>query len=86
VTGSRYNAKREVPAAGPRKAPVTPVPGVTFHDLRPGDRVRVTISGRTGVILRRCQQTRDGWIIEWDEPRFSVERGRVAWANLEPEA
>jgi protein involved in polysaccharide export with SLBB domain len=67
-----------------RKPPVSPVPGVTFYDLRPGDRVRVTISGVTGVIDRRCKNRRDGWIVRWDEPRFGVTEGRVAWPNLEP--
>lgn len=69
-----------------RNAPITPVPGVTFHDVRPGDRVRVSISGRTGTIVKRCAHKRDGWIVKWDEPVFGVTEGRVAWANLEPAA
>lgn len=74
-----------------RKAPRSPVPGVTFYDLRPGDRVVVPISGRTGVIVRRTTHRRDGclvriaWIVKWDEPLFGVTEGRVAWANLAPE-
>ena len=68
----------------PRKPPISPVPGVTFHDLRPGDWVMVTISGRLGKIVRRCAQKRDGWIVAWDEPLYGIVSGRVAWANLEP--
>lgn len=67
-----------------RKPPTNPVPGVTFYDLRPGDRVIVPLSGRTGVIARRCAHKRDGWVVTWDEPVFGVTEGRVAWANLEP--
>jgi hypothetical protein len=70
----------------PRKQPVQPLGerGPTFYDLRPGDRVQVTGSGRTGTIVRRCTHKRDGWLVRWDEPVFGVEEGRVAWANLAP--
>lgn len=69
-----------------RKLPVQPLGpnGPTFHDLRPGDRVTVPRSGRTGVIVKRCAPKSDGWIVAWDEPMFGCERSRVAWPNLEP--
>jgi len=69
-----------------RKPPEQPFgsKGPTFHDLRPGDRVRVVGTERTGVVVSRCKPRRDGWIVRWDEPLFGVEQGRVAWANLEP--
>ncbi len=50
--------------------------------LKPGDRVRVTISGRTGVVVKRNYK-RTGWLIRWDEPVFGVTEGRVVGANLE---
>lgn len=58
--------------------------GPTFHDFKPGDPVRVPISGRTGTIVKRCATRRDGWVVRWDEPLFGVTEGRVAWSNLEP--
>ncbi len=68
-----------------RKPPVVPFSGgPTLHDLRVGDKVRVTLSGRTGTVLSRCKQKRDGWVVSWDEPVFGRTQGRVAWANLEP--
>lgn len=67
-----------------RRAPITPVPGVTLHDFRVGDRIIVPISGRTGTIDRRCKQPRDGWIVRWDEPVFGVTEGRVAIPNMAP--
>lgn len=67
----------------PRRPPRNPVPGIVFHDLRVGDRVRVTISGRTGTIVRRLDR-HNGFRVRWDEPVFGVIEGRVAWSNLEP--
>jgi hypothetical protein len=51
-------------------------------DLRPGERVVVEQSGRTGTLVRRCTPRRDGWIVRWDEPMFGVAEGRVATQNL----
>lgn len=53
------------------------------RDWRPGDHVKVTISGRTGTLVSRCKVARDGWIVKWDEPMFGVESGRVSIPNLE---
>lgn len=52
-------------------------------DLKPGDRVRVVLSGRTGTLVSRRMPRRDGWNVRWDQPMFGVEVGRVATANLE---
>lgn len=70
-----------------RKPPSQPLgpKGPTFHDFHIGDRVVVPMSGRTGVIVKRCASKRDGWIVAWDAPMFGVTQGRVAWANLAPE-
>lgn len=70
-----------------RKPPVTPLGprGPVFHDFREGDHVVVPRSGRTGTIVKRCVQKRDGWVVAWDEPLFGVTKSRVAWANLAPE-
>lgn len=70
-------------AKGPRREPTNPVPGRTFHDLRVGDRVRVTISGRTGEIVGP-HRYHVGWRVRWDEPVFGVTEGNVSWPNLEP--
>jgi len=69
---------------GAREAPRTPVPGRTFHDLRVGDRVRVTQSGRKGEIVGPHRH-HVGWRVRWDEPLFGVIEGNVSWPLLEPE-
>jgi len=52
------------------------------RELKIGVRVVVPLSGRTGVIVglnkRHC-----GWLIEWDEPKFGVTRGRVPASSLD---
>lgn len=53
---------------------------------RPGDRVVVAGSGRTGVLRQTAR--RRGWKVAWDEPRFGVTEGWVHVPNLrlvEPE-
>ena len=69
--------------AAKRKPPTSPVPGVTFHDLRVGDRVRVPLSGRTGTIIGPHVR-HNGFLVAWDEPMFGVTSGRVRHSNLEP--
>jgi hypothetical protein len=63
-----------------------PFPGgpKLFH-FKVGDRVRVTLSGRTGTVVEKCRFKNHGWMVKWDEPVFGVEKGRVTTANLEPE-
>ena len=56
-----------------------------LRSLKVGDRVRVPISGRTGVLVSRRKPAQDGWNVQWDEPLYGVEVGRVATANLERE-
>ena len=55
----------------------------SLRDLKPGDRVRVTISGRTGTVERKDKNPHHGWHVRWDEPVFGVEVGIVRTANLE---
>lgn len=55
----------------------------TLADLEPGEHVRVIQSGRTGVLVKRRQPTRDGWDVRWDEPMFGVEVGRASTVSLE---
>lgn len=70
-----------------RRPPITSPDGsVTLHDFRVGDRVRVPISGRTGVIVSRRRPSRDGWNVRWDEPVYGVTEGRVSTSNMEPES
>jgi len=54
-----------------------------LRDLKPGDRVRVLQSGRTGVLIARRKPARDGWNVRWDEPVFGVEVGRVSTASID---
>lgn len=53
--------------------------------LRVGSRVRVIISGRTGTIVGP-KIRHNGWLVEWDEPMFGVERGRVLDSQIDVEA
>lgn len=55
----------------------------TFYPLAVGDRVRVRVSGATGVIVKRGGRNM-GWKVRWDNPRFGVTEGYVVGANLEP--
>lgn len=57
----------------------------SLRDLKPGERVRVVGSGRTGTLVSRREPSRDGWNVRWDEPLFGCEVGRVATSNLERE-
>lgn len=47
-----------------------------------GDRVVVPGSGRTGRLVGELQR-HNGFLVEWDEPVFGVEQGRVAVSLLE---
>lgn len=47
-----------------------------------GNRVRVTISGRTGTIVE-LHRRHNGFMVKWDEPIFGVEQGRVTADKLE---
>ncbi len=50
--------------------------------LKPGSRVIVPQTGRTGTIVRRLAH-HSGWLVRWDDPKFGVIEGRVATAHLE---
>jgi hypothetical protein len=54
----------------------------SMRDLRPGERVRVTISGKTGRIVRRVPAARS-WRVAWDAPVFGRTSSLVIAANLE---
>jgi hypothetical protein len=56
----------------------------SLKDLKVGDRIRVRISGRTGTICKPLRR-HCGWMVEWDDPKFGVNQGRVSTANIERE-
>jgi hypothetical protein len=67
-----------------RKSPVQPFRGgPVFHDFRIGDRVKVTMSGRTGEIISGPRR-HSGWEVRWDEPVYGCIESWVAWPLMEP--
>lgn len=53
------------------------------RNWKPGDRVRVPGSGRTGILVKHLGR-HNGWMVEWDEPKFGVKWSRgIQIANLE---
>ena len=56
----------------------------TFAKLKVGDRVRVTVSGVTGVLVKKGYKN-VGWLVRWDEPKFGATQGWVRAVNLEKE-
>jgi antirestriction protein ArdC len=54
----------------------------SLRDLAIGERVRVTISGRTGTVASEHRR-HSGFKVRWDEPMFGVEEAYVSAANLE---
>jgi len=78
-------ARAEVFFGEARRAPRQPLgpAGPTFHDLRVGDRVRVTMSGRTGTIVKDNRK-HAGVLVRWDEPMYGATESRVRLPNLEP--
>ena len=54
----------------------------SMRDLKPGERVWVPGSGRTGTTVKKLGR-HNGWLVRWDEPKFGVTEGRVQVALLE---
>lgn len=50
---------------------------------KPGERVQVTISGRTGFVVKRLHP-HQGYRIQWDDPVLGVVTGTVRALNLKP--
>lgn len=57
---------------------------LAMADLKPGDRVRVTRSGRTGTLVKRNVR-HNGWRVRWDVPVFGATDSDVQPSMLERE-
>lgn len=54
----------------------------SMADLKVGERVVVTGTGRTGTVVGGARR-HAGVLVHWDEPMFGVEEGRVTLALLD---
>jgi len=58
------------------------IPDFTHKQFKVGDRIRVEMSGRTGVIIKRGH-AHNGWKVKWDHPVFGVIEGWVRTIHME---